>query len=136
MVPKANRKDDHQRVEEVHKITNCVDWNCQVKTLFRENNLGCKLAVEQAITWFFEHEENGIILEDDCLPNIDFFLFCEELLQKYQDDDRVFAITGDNFQKGRQYGNASYYFSKYVHVWGWATWRRAWKYYDNDLSFW
>lgn len=134
--PKSDRVGDYNRVADVREIVSCVDWNCEVKTLFRESNLGCKVAVEQAITWFFEYENYGIILEDDCLPNKSFFFFCEELLQKYQHDNRVFAITGDNFQKGRQFGNTSYYFSRYVHVWGWATWRRAWKHYDPDLSFW
>lgn len=134
--PKIGRLDDSNRVAEVREIVSSVDWSCEVKSLFRKSNLGCKVAVEQAITWFFDYEHCGIILEDDCLPNKSFFSFCEELLQKYQHDDRVFAITGDNFQKGRQFGNSSYYFSRYVHVWGWATWRRAWKHYDPDLSFW
>ena len=134
--PKKGRAEDMRRVSEVRDIVNLVDWNCEVKTLFQDTNLGCKLAVELAITWFFDHEEFGIILEDDCLPNKDFYYFCENLLLKYRNDDRVYAITGDNFQQGTVFGNASYYFSKYVHVWGWATWRRAWKHYDKDLSFW
>jgi len=134
--PKKGRAEDMRRVSEVRDIVNLVDWNCEVKTLFQDTNLGCKLAVELAITWFFDHEEFGIILEDDCLPNNDFYYFCENLLLKYRNDDRVYAITGDNFQQGTVFGNASYYFSKYVHVWGWATWRRAWKHYDKDLSFW
>ena len=134
--PKSNRVGDYNRVADVRKIVSCVDWVCEVKSLFHDTNLGCKVAVEQAITWFFKHENYGIILEDDCLPNKTFFSFCEELLQKYQYDDRVFAITGDNFQRGRKFGEESYYFSRYLHVWGWATWKRAWEHYDADLSFW
>lgn len=103
---------------------------------FREKNLGCKHAVSSAITWFFEQEERGIILEDDCLPHQDFFTFCEILLERYVSDHRVSVITGDNFQNGIQRGDGSYYFSRYNHVWGWASWRRAWQHYDGDLSFW
>ena len=112
-----------------------VDWPCEVKTLFREKNLGCKVAVSSAIDWFFEHEEEGVILEDDCLPNQSFFDFCQDLLQKYRDDSRVMMISGDNFLPGRNYQN-SYYFSRYCHIWGWATWRRAWKFYDVTMRLW
>jgi hypothetical protein len=125
-----------ERVQEVRTIATAVDWPCKVKTLFRDKNLGCKEGVSSAITWFFENEEQGIILEDDCLPHLDFFCFCENLLDRYYSDERIFAITGNNFQNGIWRGDASYYFSKYVHVWGWATWRRAWKHYQGDINFW
>ena len=134
--PNSNRPDDSRKIEQVQKIVSKVDWECEVNTLFRETNLGCKAAVEGSINWFFQYEEEGIILEDDCLPNIDFFNFCELLLKKYRNDDSIFAITGNNFQKGCWFGNASYYFSRYLHVWGWATWRSAWNHYDSDISFW
>ncbi|WP_220392975.1 hypothetical protein [Chitinophaga lutea] len=111
-----------------------ADWPCTVRTLFRERNLGCKEAVSQAITWFFEHEAEGIILEDDCLPGSSFFGFCDALLQKYRHEDRVRIITGSNMQNGRQWGDASYYFSRYGNIWGWATWRRVWDRYDAGLS--
>ena len=111
-----------------------VDWNCEVKTLFRDENLGCKNAVSSAINWFFENEEVGIILEDDCLPNQSFFLFCQTLLNYYRDDERVMHIGGANFLDGKIIGDASYYFSNIHHIWGWATWRRAWKYYDLEMK--
>jgi hypothetical protein len=134
--PRVERKGEAERVAKVRDIATAVDWPCELKTLFREKNLGCKYAVSGAITWFFEEEEQGIILEDDCLPHPDFFPFCELLLQRYRDDERVSVVTGDNFQNGRRRGDGSYYFSRYNHVWGWASWRRAWKWYNNDLSFW
>jgi hypothetical protein len=111
-----------------------IDWVCDVKTLFQENNLGCGLAPATAISWFFEHVEEGIILEDDCIPHSDFFAYCEELLQKYKYDERIAVIGGDNFQDGIERGDASYYFSKYSYTWGWATWRRVWKDYQFDLN--
>jgi len=134
--PRAHRKGEAEKVIKVREITAKVDWSCEIYTLFREENLGCKYAVSSAITWFFKHEEQGIILEDDCLPHQDFFYFCENLLEYYSDEERVSVITGSNYQKRRKRGEASYYFSKYPHCWGWASWRRAWKYFDGDLSFW
>lgn len=134
--PKADRQEEAEKVAQVRQIATQVDWPCEVKTLFREKNLGCKVAVSGAITWFFEHEERGIILEDDCLPHSDFFRFCDELLDYYKNDERVWAITGNNFQDGKYCGNATYYFSKYPHCWGWASWKRAWKKYQVDISFW
>ncbi|WP_298611622.1 glycosyltransferase family 2 protein [uncultured Thermosynechococcus sp.] len=134
--PRANREGEVEKVKKVREIATQVDWPCEVKTLFREKNLGCKVAVSSAISWFFEHEEQGIILEDDCLPHPDFFRFCEELLSYYADDDRVWVITGNNFQDGQVRGDGSYYFSKYSHCWGWASWRRAWEKFEVDISFW
>ncbi|CAK8724883.1 Hemolytic protein HlpA-like protein [Candidatus Electrothrix laxa] len=127
---------EEKKVQEVRCIATNVDWDCEVKTLFRDQNLGCKMAVSSAITWFFEHEEEGIILEDDCLPDQTFFPYCEELLERYRNDTRIMAISGDNFQQGKKRTEYSYYFSRYNHVWGWASWRRAWKFYDKELLSW
>jgi GR25 family glycosyltransferase involved in LPS biosynthesis len=134
--PREGREGEAEIVTRVREIATAVDWRCDIKTLFRGKNLGCKHSVSGAINWFFEQEQQGIILEDDCLPHPDFFSFCETLLKLYSDDERVSVITGNNFQNGRWRGDASYYFSKYNHCWGWASWRRAWKYYDGELSFW
>ena len=133
------RKDKNGEVEKVNKvreIVKSVGWVCEVKTLFRDENLGCKKAVSGAIDWFFQHEEQGIILEDDCLAHQDFFIFCENLLEKYKNDERVSVITGNNFQYGRKRGEDSYYFSKYFHCWGWAAWRRSWQMRDMNIDFW
>jgi len=134
--PRDDCAGEPERVAKVREISTAVDWPCELKTLFRDKNLGCKHAVSGGISWFFEHEEQGIILEDDCLPHPDFFPFCETLLDRYANDDRVWVITGDNFQNGMQRGDASYYFSHYPHIWGWATWQRVWKNYDVNLTFW
>ena len=120
--------------QETRNIVNKIDWNCEIKTLFRAENLGCKIAVSSAIDWFFENEEQGIILEDDCLPNSSFYTFCDELLNLYKNDYRVMHISGNNFQDGITRGDGSYYFSRYNHIWGWATWRRAWKTYDVNMK--
>jgi hypothetical protein len=134
--PRSSNLGEAERCAEVRRIAMAVDWPCEVKTLFRDENLGCRRSVSGGITWFFEHEERGIILEDDCLPHPDFFWFCEELLERYSDEERVSVITGNNFQEGQKRGDASYYFSKYNHCWGWASWRRSWQYYQGDLPFW
>ncbi len=133
--PRADRPGEAEKCDKVRNlILQGIDWDCQVKTLFRDHNLGCRAAVSSAIDWFFSQVEEGIILEDDCLPHPDFFRFCEEMLEYYSDDTRIMHIGGGNFQLGRKIGKASYYFSRYSHIWGWASWRRAWQYYDVDIK--
>jgi len=133
--PRRDRPEECEKCEECKQIVHHVDWDCEVKTLFREQNLNCGLGPSTAISWFFEHEEEGIILEDDCLPTQSFFWFCQELLERYRDDSRIMHIGGNNFLEGWQRDHDySYYFSHYGHIWGWATWRRAWKMYDFKLS--
>jgi len=122
------------KCRQVREIVKKVDWDCQVEYLFRERNLGVKLAGASAIDWFFKQVEQGIILEDDCLPDQSFFWFCQDLLDHYKDDDRIWHISGNNFQKHQI--QDSYYFSRIPHIWGWATWRRAWQYYDIKLKAW
>lgn len=134
--PRADREGEAVRCAEVRRIATQVDWPCEVRTLFRDENLGCKAAVSSAITWFFEQEAEGVILEDDCVPHPEFFSYCDTLLERYRNDERVWVVTGDNFQQGIRRGDASYYFSKYNHVWGWASWRRAWWHYQGDIPFW
>lgn len=113
-----------------------IDWECDLKTNFQDQNLGCGKHVSQAITWFFDHVEMGIILEDDCLPDSTFFTYCETMLLRYKHDPSVMLVSGDNFQKGIVRGDGSYYFSKYAHVWGWASWKRVWDKYDFHIRDW
>ncbi len=134
--PRSDREGECDKVEKVRMIAKRVDWDCELKTLFHHKNLGCKYGVSRAISWFFENEEGGIILEDDCLPNQDFFYFCQNLLTRFKNDPRVMAITGNNFQYGQRHGDASYYFSKYMHIWGWASWKRVWDQYDVEMKYW
>jgi hypothetical protein len=135
--PHPDRPEEDRLVSRVREILlRQIDWPCQVQNKFASRNQGCQRAVGGAVDWFFKYVHEGIILEDDCVPHPDFFAFCSELLEKYRDEKKVGCITGDNFQDGIQRGNASYYFSKYPHCWGWATWRRAWKMYSPSIEFW
>jgi hypothetical protein len=132
--PRENRPGEKEKCEEVRKfIMDNVDWDCEVKTLFREKNLGCGKAVSPAITWYFQNVEQGIVLEDDCLPNPSFFSYCQELLDRYKDNKRVMHIAGAQFVPDFENG-ASYYFAKLMHCWGWAGWADRWQYYDFDLK--
>jgi len=132
--PREGIKCDFEKCRKTREITKQIDWDCEVKTLFRENNLGCKKAVSTAIDWFFENVNEGIILEDDCLPDQSFFYYCQELLDHYRDNEKIMIVSGDNFQFGRNKNDYSYYFSRFAHIWGWATWRRTWKLYDVNLK--
>ncbi|MDR2917603.1 MAG: hypothetical protein LBV74_22655 [Tannerella sp.] len=134
--PREGRPDEVKRCAKTRAIIDRIDWSCELKTLYRNKNLGCKMAVSEAISWFFEHEEYGVILEDDCLPDLSFFPFCEELLIKYKDDDRIGHIGGNCFCPDLLKDNLSYNFCSFSHIWGWASWRRVWKNYDVDFSFW
>lgn len=132
--PRPNVPEDEKKCREARAIRSQVDWDCQVKTRFSETNLNCGVGPSSAFTWFFEHEEEGIILEDDCLPSQSFFWFCQELLQRYREDRRIMHIGGNNFLNGWQKDKAySYYFSRSGHIWGWATWRRAWETFDYNI---
>ncbi|WP_146521713.1 hypothetical protein [Stieleria varia] len=134
--PRAIKEGEAELCEQARRIVDHVDWECEIHTLFRDENLGCRKAVSSAISWFFDHVEDGIILEDDCVPEHSFFRFCGDMLARYRNDERVMCVTGDNFQDGIARGRASYYFSIYNHCWGWATWRRAWNHFDHDLKNW
>jgi hypothetical protein len=132
--PRADRPGEAERCAEVRHLATQIDWPCEVKTLFRDQNLGCRHAVHSAITWFFEHEPEGIILEDDCLPDPSFFMFCGEMLDRYRENPRIMCVTGNNFQSDMRGWPHSYYYSIYNHCWGWASWRRAWTLYDAELD--
>lgn len=134
--PRENKPGEAQRCAETRAIIDQVDWDCEVLTNFSDKNLGCKKRVSSGIDWVFEQVEEAIILEDDCLPHPTFFRFCQELLEYYRDDERISMISGDNFQFGRKRGDASYYYSRFIHIWGWASWRRAWKHYDSEIRIW
>lgn len=132
--PRKGKAGEEELCAETRAIINQVNWECEVKTLFRKENLGCGIGVSSAIDWFFSHEEEGIILEDDCVPDQTFFSFCEDLLTRYRYDSRVMHIGGFNVQFGTRRGRASYYFSNFPEIWGWATWRRAWKLFDFQME--
>lgn len=136
--PRSNRPGEEQKVQACQELIENIDWNCEVKTQFQSDNLGCGLGVSSAITWFFTHEERGIILEDDIIPHPSFFPYCTELLDRYADDDRVFAISGCNFvpPEFQSHPEQAYRFSQVPHIWGWATWRRSWQQHRLDIAGW
>lgn len=133
---RTERPGEAEKCQATRAIIERVDWNCEVLTNYSEVNLGCAKRVSSGLDWVFEQVEEAIILEDDCLPDPTFFLFCEELLEKYRYDSRIMSISGQNVQMGRKRTNYSYYFSRYNHCWGWASWRRAWQYYDFHMKLW
>ena len=134
--PRSEHPGEAELVQTTRRIIEQVDWPCRVLKNYSEVNLGCKQRISSGLNWVFEQVEQAIILEDDCLPEPTFFNFCSELLQRYRDDERIMAVSGDNFQEGQSRTPSSYYFSKYPHCWGWASWRRAWKKMDLELKSW
>jgi hypothetical protein len=134
--PRAGRPDDAIKSRETRALFEAIDWDCRVHRLFRDENLGCRKAMISAINWFFESEERGIILEDDCFPDPTFFPYCSTLLERYAKEPKVMMISGDDFRFGRAPVEVSYYFTHYVPIWGWATWRRAWSLYDPAMTTW
>ncbi len=130
---RVNVEKDREKCKLARSIVEQIDWNCKIKTLFRKENLGIKKAVSSSMDWFFEQNEQGIILEHDCLPNESFFYFCENMLDKYKDNKKIMHISGNFFQK-EPVGDGDYYFSRIPHIWGWATWRYAWKKYDLEMK--
>jgi len=134
--PRPDRPGEAEKVAAARAFIEQVDWPCEVLKNYSDINLGCRRRVSSGLDWVFQTVKEAIILEDDCLPHPTFFRFCEELLGKYRDDERVMNINGSNYQFGRKCGEASYYFSHYTHIWGWASWRRAWRHYDVDIKNW
>lgn len=133
---RSGKEGEAEQVRQTRQIVSRVDWPCDVKTCFHKENQGCGKAVSGAISWFFQHVEEGIILEDDCVADQSFFGFAGSLLDRFRNNDRVLSIRGDNYQQGRSFGDGDYYFSKYPTCWGWATWKRKWELFDLDLSDW
>ena len=129
-------KPEHVALCEKARDVIKVDWDCELLTNFSDVNLGCRRRVSTGISWVFSQAEEAIILEDDCLPSPSFFGFCEALLDQYRNDQRVMHIGGSNVQHGQSRTPFSYYFSRYTHIWGWASWRRAWRHYDVEMRSW
>lgn len=134
--PRLDVAADKSRCESVRAIMRSVDWKCEVHINFTEYNLGCKKRMSSGIDWVFSKVEEAIFLEDDCVPCPEFFKFCSEMLTHYRDNPRVMHIGGSNFQAGQPRGEGSYYFSRFIHIWGWASWRRAWQHYDVAMLSW
>ena len=134
--PRENVPGEKERCEQARDIVNQIDWDCEIVTNFKEHNTGsAAISVSSAISWFFQHVEYGMIFEHDTIPHPDYFAFCEELLIKYKEDERIAVINGVNYQDRIIRGDGSYYFArKGTSTWGFATWRRFWKHYDLFLD--
>lgn len=134
--PRSKYVNDIEKCESTRKIIDLVDWDCEVVKRYHKHNLGCKKCVSSGLDWVFDLVEEAIILEDDCLPDPTFFRYCEELLEKYRNDERVMSITGSNLLNFWKPELQDYHFSYYFNCWGWATWKRAWQYYDVNMNCW
>lgn len=135
--PRAGRDEEAKKVAETRGyVEDHIDWECEVFKNYADSNMGCKKRVASGITWLFEHEERAIILEDDCVPKQEFFRYCQEMLEKYQDDESVYMVSGTNDLPGYEI-KGDYAFSHFASIWGWGSWRRAWsKHYDIMMSEW
>jgi hypothetical protein len=135
--PRKDNREDEGKCLKSRKVVENVSWDCEVYRNYSDENLGCGIRPATGISWVFEHVDSSIILEDDCLPHPSFFIFCDELLEKYKDDQRVMQVSGTNNQAGNKWTDYSYYFSKYnICAGGWATWKRAWDKYDYNMKLW
>lgn len=135
--PRLNVPAEYEKCNEVRQIIiDGVDWECDLKLLFRDKNIGCGAAVQGAIAWFFENVEEGIILEDDTLPDISFFAYCRQMLELYRNDGRIWSISGFNFGAENFFVDETYTFARMMNMWGWATWRRTHEKVDYNLSRW
>jgi hypothetical protein len=134
--PRNGHPDDVANCRAARSVIEETPWRCKVTRSYSDVNLGCAARISSGLTWAFQIVEEAIILEDDCLPDNSFFRYAAELLEWYRTDERVLAVSGNNFLSGRFKTPYSYYFSRYPHCWGWATWRRAWALYDHQMSLW
>ncbi len=134
--PRPDQPGEAEKCAATRAVISQVDWNCTVLKNYADENLGCQQRIVSGLDWVFDQVEAAIILEDDCLPHPTFFPFCEALLQCYADDERVMTISGENFQPRQQTTPYSYYFSQFMHCWGWASWRRAWQHFDLGMQHW
>ena len=134
--PREEIPDDIDQCKATRKILETIDWDCEITTNYSDVNLGCKHRVSSGLDWAFDLVDEAIILEDDCVPDISFFQFCQELLKHYRFNDRIAVISGQNVQFRGRRTDYSYYFSRYPPCWGWATWKRAWQHFDFDMKLW
>lgn len=133
---RQNKQGELEKVLKTREIAQKVDWNCEVLTNFSDENLGCKKRISSGLDWAFSIVDRAIILEDDCKPAETFFRFCDEMLERYKDDERIMMVSGDEQSGSKEQIAESYYFTKHVHIWGWATWARAWQKNDTAMKDW
>jgi hypothetical protein len=131
-----NNNDDKKNIQKVKQIIKNYESDCLVFSKFHPSNLGCKSSVQSGLDFFFKHEKMGIILEDDCIPNLFFFKYCSYLLKKFKNNRKIFAISGFNLLDKKKFSDGDYFLSKYFLCWGWATWKRSWTSSSKKISFW
>jgi len=135
--PRTDYPSDIEKINKCRLLVNEIDYYCDIKKLYKDKNVGLHTAIPEALDWFFSNVSHGIILEDDCLPNMSFFKFCELMLEKYYDNEKVSIVTGGNIVNDKFESSYDYLFSKGLcWIWGWATWRQAWQKYDMNLQKW
>jgi hypothetical protein len=134
--PRAGSADDERGCEEARGVVESVDWQCEVTRDFADSNIGLKHRIPSGLDGVFAEVERAIILEDDCLPHPSFFPYCDQLLDRYAEEERIMHVAGSQLLRSPPAGEVSYHFSRYVHIWGWATWRRAWRHFDVELREW
>jgi len=134
--PRPDKADDVKLCAAVLELTQQITWDCEVHTLIRSENIGCRNSIAQGLDWVFTFTDRCIILEDDCWPELSFFTFCENLLQRYENDLEVMTIGGCAPEQSEKINQSSYYFSRYPNVWGWATWKRTWDLVELNLPNW
>lgn len=134
--PRKTKEGEDEITEQTRKVVENIDWECEVKRNYSDFNLGCKKRVSSGIDWVFDNVETAIFIEDDCLPDQSFFRYCQDLLEYYKDKEEVMLISGNKVLTDYQVKNSSYYFSNFAHIWGWASWRRAWRKYDVRPADW
>jgi hypothetical protein len=133
---RPDRVGEAEKCAAARAVIETIDWDCEVFKDYSDHNLGCAKRISSGLHWVFEQVDEAIILEDDCVPHPTFFRFCAELLERYRHDPRIAVISGQNMQFGQKRTEYSYYFSRYNHCWGWATWKRAWQNFDFDMKLW
>lgn len=134
--PRPDHPEDAELIQATKAVIREAPWRCEVLTNYSDTNLGTKYRPATGLDWVFRNVERAIFFEDDVLPHPSFFRYCDELLEKYRDDERVMMISGNNFMRGGRLTADSYLFSHYAGIWGWATWRRAWRHHDVELRAW
>lgn len=133
---REGNENDVIKINKCREIVGEINWNCEIFRNYSEINLGCGLRPSSGISWVFQHVESAIILEDDCIPDLSFFRFCHEMLERYKDDERVMMVSGTNHLGEYSVNNYSYLYSKATAIWGWATWKRSWDKYDYFIQHW
>lgn len=133
---RPSNNDDERNILLARAVVEDIDWPCKVYRNFSNTNLGCRWRINTGLDWVFQHVDRAIIIEDDCLPSNEFFNFCSTLLEHHKNSNLIGTISGSNFQDGLFRNNASYYYSKHIHVWGWATWKKTWLLHDKNIAFW